>query len=173
MQVAPFLAIEEAERAARGGRAAAVGNDVDLSGRHEEVSGAGFNEPERGPCVPDLPRVGRCCNQHRISSWCGRPVDIRKKIDAVAHRHVGIVIAHPFELRCRQIAIDTARCLRTIQLPLAGLDPGNLSGLVPPTQMNGAAGVGSDEAVDRKGRWSISWPLLVGSLRQRSHIFAT
>ena len=128
VHVAAFLAVEKAEGAAGATGAATVRDDVHIAARHEEVAGAGFDEACRCAEILNLPRIGRCCNQHRISTGFRRTMHICQQCDSITHRHGNVVIVRHGVRRLRQVAIVAASGLRTVESTLSGLDAGRLNG---------------------------------------------
>jgi hypothetical protein len=124
VHVLTFLAVEEAEDPSRTTGASAISDDMDVAAWHEEVTGAGFDEAHWRAEVLDLARVRRGGNQQGIAAGRGRAINIGQEVHAVAHwrRHI-LVADHPI-LRLREVAVVAARCLGSIQLPLALLDAG-------------------------------------------------
>jgi hypothetical protein len=96
---------------------------MDIAARHEEVTGAALDEAHRRSEV-----LGSDADKARRQSArdSGRAINIDEEIDAVAHwgRHI-VVACRLIVLRLREVAAGAARCLGSVQLPLALLDAGN------------------------------------------------
>lgn len=94
VHVLTFLAVEEAEGPARTAGATAIGDDMDIAARHEEVTGAGFDEAHRRTQVLDLSRIRRGGNKCGIAAGRDRAINIDEETDAVAHWCRHIVVAY-------------------------------------------------------------------------------
>jgi hypothetical protein len=95
---------------------------VHVAARNEEVTGASFDEAGGRAEILNLPRIGRCCNQYRISAGFRWTMNIRQQCDSVTHWNCNIVIVCHCVGGLRQIAILAAGGLGTIEAPLIGFD---------------------------------------------------
>jgi hypothetical protein len=99
VHIPAFLAVEEAESAARPAGTATVRDHMDVPARHKEIAGSGFDEAERSAKVLNLTWIGRGRDQNGITARRCRTKNIGKQIDAIAHGDRNIILLGNFELR--------------------------------------------------------------------------
>ena len=78
VDVAPFLLVEESERAARAARATEIRDHMDVATRHPEVGGAGLDETHRRAEILNLARIGRRRHKRGIRAVVIGPVHVGK-----------------------------------------------------------------------------------------------
>ena len=120
VHVTTFLPVKETECATRSTSAPAVGNDVDIATRDEEIAGTGFNEACRRTKILNLPGIRRGGNQHRVPAGFGRTMHVRQQSDSITHGNRNVVLLCHGVSRLGQIAIFTASGLRAVESTLTG-----------------------------------------------------
>jgi len=101
VHVAALLAVAKAEHAARSAGAAAIGDDMHVAARHEEIALPCLDDAQRRTGILDLPRVRRGGDEHRIAARLRWAQHVRQQADAVAHQHRDVIVLHHGILRLR------------------------------------------------------------------------